>query len=179
MADKDIVKKINDLDNEKYKLSKLQKILMVHDGSMTSILEVLNEKITIKTLIQKFETPSSKIAKVLNIKENDEVNYRVVLMHKNNIPLIHALSYTPLKRLKNEFKEDLIKKDLPIGKILKKYNVESRREIENVSIEPSTNEISKLFNSNSDLLTREYSIIKNNEKLIWIKETFPLDYFKE
>jgi chorismate-pyruvate lyase len=179
MTTEDIIKKINNLDNGKYKLSNLQKILMVHDGSMTSVLEVLNGKIAIKTLIQQFEVAIPKIAKILDLKENDEVNYRVVLMHKDNRPLIHALSYTPLKRLKNEFKEDLIKKDLPIGKILKKYNVESRREIENVSIKPSNNEMSKLFNSNSDLLTKEYSILKNNEKLIWIKETFPLDYFKE
>ncbi|MDR2873429.1 MAG: chorismate pyruvate-lyase family protein [Methanobrevibacter sp.] len=179
MTNENIIKKINELDNGKYKLSKLQKILMVHDGSMTSILDILNGTIAIKTLIQQFETPSPKIAKLLNIRRTDDVNYRVVLMHKDNKPLIHAISYTPLKRIKDEFKEDLTKKDLPIGKILKKYNVESRREIENVSIEPSTDEMSKLFNSNNDLLTREYSIFKNNEKLIWIKETFPWDYFKE
>ncbi|MDR2544874.1 MAG: chorismate pyruvate-lyase family protein [Methanobrevibacter sp.] len=63
--------------------------------------------------------------------------------------------------------------------MLRKYNIESRREIEAIGIEPKTDELLKLFNSNADLLTREYVIIRDNEKLIWIRETFPLDYFTE
>jgi chorismate-pyruvate lyase len=100
-------------------------------------------------------------------------------MHKEDKPLIHAISYIPLERLNDNFKRDLIMADMPIGRILRKYNIESRREVNSVAIEKSNNDLKKLFNSNADLLTRDYNIIRNNEVLIWIKETFPLDYFKK
>ncbi|MDR2829559.1 MAG: chorismate pyruvate-lyase family protein [Methanobrevibacter sp.] len=175
--DINIFKKITKLENKGYELSNTQKIILTTDGSVTTILDVLNGEIAIKTIVQRFEKANSKIAKFLDIEENEEVNYRVVLMHKDNKPLIHAVSYIPIKKLENEFREDLIKADTPIGRILRKYNIESRREIENIGIEPKNQELTKLFNSEIELLTREYVIIRDNEKLIWIKETFPLNYF--
>jgi chorismate-pyruvate lyase len=175
--DINVLKEISELENKGHELSNTQKILLTTDGSVTTILDVLNGKIAIKTIIQRFEKANSKIAEILGLEENEEVNYRVALMHKDNKPLIHAISYTPLKRLEKEIKEDLIKADIPIGRILRKYNIESRREIENIGVEPKNQELSELFNSDVDLLTREYVIIRDNEKLIWIKETFPLDYF--
>jgi chorismate-pyruvate lyase len=41
---------------------------------------------------------------------------------------------------------------MPIGRILRKYSIESRREIEAICIEPKTDKLLKLFNSNADLL---------------------------
>ncbi|MDR2545088.1 MAG: chorismate lyase [Methanobrevibacter sp.] len=174
-----IFKEVIKLENKGYELSNTQKILLTTDGSVTTILDVLNGKIAIKTLTQQFEKADSRIAKILDIEENEEINYRVVLMHKDDKPLIYATSYIPLKRLEHDIKENLIKANMPIGRILRKYNIESRREIEAIGIEPKTDELLKLFNSNADLLTREYVIIRDNEKLVWIKETFPLDYFTE
>jgi chorismate-pyruvate lyase len=175
--DTNILNKVRKLEKENYKLSNTQKILLSTDGSVTTILDVLNGKINIKTLTQQFKKADEKIANILNIKEGEEVNYRIVLMHKDNKPLIHAISYIPLKRLEKKFKKDLVMADTPIGRILRKYNIESRREIKNVYIEENHEELNKLFKSNSDLLSREYTIIRNNEPLIWIKETFPLNYF--
>ncbi|MDR3292095.1 MAG: chorismate lyase [Methanobrevibacter sp.] len=181
MKEKDIniFKEVSKLENKGYKLSNMQKILLATDGSITIILDVLNGEISIKTLVQRFEKADSKIAEILDIEENEKVNYRVVLMYKDNKPLIYAKSYIPLKRLGNEIKEDLIKANIPIGRILRKHNIESRREIENIGIEPSDNELVKLFNSKEDLLTRKYVIIRDNERLIWIKEAFPLNHFTE
>lgn len=175
--DTNILNEIAKLEKNHDKLSNTQKILLATDGSVTTILDVLNGKISIKTLVQQFEKADEKIAKLLNINENDDVNYRVVLMHKDGKPLIHAISYIPLERLDTNFKKDLIMADMPIGRILRKYNIESRREVNNVSLEKTNNDLKKLFNSNADLLSRDYNIIRNDEILIWIKETFPLDYF--
>ncbi|KZX16109.1 chorismate pyruvate-lyase [Methanobrevibacter cuticularis] len=177
-VDVNILTEIKKLEKNS-ELSNTQKILLATDGSVTTILDVLNGKIAIKTLAQEFKKADSKIAEFLNIEEGEDINYRVVLMHKDDKPLIHAISFIPLKRLDENFKKDLISADIPIGRILRKYNIESRREIRNVAIEPNNDELKELFNSDANLLTRDYKIIRKNEVLIWIKETFPLDYFKD
>ena len=178
-VDTNILNEIAKLEKCHGELSNTQKILLATDGSVTTILDVLNGRISIKTLVQQFEKADEKIAKLLNIEVNDDVNYRVVLMHKDDKPLIHAISYIPLKRLDENFKKDLIMANMPIGRILRKYNIESRREVNNVAIEKTNNDLKKLFNSDADLLSRDYNIIRNDEILIWIKESFPLDYFSK
>ncbi|MDR0900115.1 MAG: chorismate lyase [Methanobrevibacter sp.] len=175
--DVNILNEIAKLEKKGHKLSNTQKILLATDGSVTTILDVLNGKIAIKTLVQRFEKATKEIADVLDIEEGEEVNYRVVVMHKDDKPLIHAISYIPLKRLEENFKKDLLMADIPIGRILRKYNIESRREVNSVAIENTTPELKEIFNTDSDLLSRDYRIIRNDEALIWIKETFPLNYF--
>jgi chorismate-pyruvate lyase len=177
---KRLIEKINEVEsNYGSKFSNTQKILLTTDGSITSILDVLNGKIDLKTLEQHFEDSTEEIANTLDIEKGEKINYREVLMHKNDKPLIYALSYIPLKRLDDDFKSDLIRADAPIGRILKKYNIESRREINNIRVGKTNSKLKELFKTNADLLCREYSIIKDNEILIWIKEIFPVTYFKE
>ncbi|MDD3408599.1 MAG: chorismate pyruvate-lyase family protein, partial [Methanobacteriaceae archaeon] len=89
--------------------SNTQKILLTTDGSITAILDVLNGKIDLKTLEQHFEKSTPEIAELIDIDCGEEINYREVLMHKNNKPLIYAISYIPLKRLHDNFKSDLIR----------------------------------------------------------------------
>ena len=63
-------------------------------------------------------------------------------------------------------------------KRLKNYNIESRREINNIYIEKPNETLQKLFNTDEDMLARDYVIIHKNEILMWIKETFPISYFR-
>jgi chorismate-pyruvate lyase len=108
----------------------------------------------------------------------DTVNYRVVVIETTN-PLIYAVSLIAVKRLENEFKEDLIRADIPIGRILKKHNIESRREIKSVYSEDQNPEINEIFKEDSLMLTRTYNIIHKDEILIWLKETFPYTLFQD
>ena len=172
-----IIDEVNNLETKDIILSNTQKILLATDGSVTTILDVLNGKIGIKTLKQEFQEANQDIAKLLNINEGEKVNYRVVVMGKNNKPLIYATSYIPLKRLTPEFKKDLISADIPIGRILRKYNIESRREIKSVKIKEPSNDLKNIFKTDVNFLSRDYNIIYNNEILIWIEETFPIDSF--
>lgn len=174
-----IIDNIKNLETENIKLSNTQKILLATDGSVTTILDVLKGKINIKTLKQEYQKATKEIAENLNIDEGEKINYRVVIMGKANMPLIYATSYIPLKRLTSEFKKDLISADIPIGRILRKYNIESRREIQSVKIKKSNNDLKKIFKTEADFLSRTYNIIHNNEILISIEETFPLDSFTE
>ncbi|MDD2643300.1 MAG: chorismate lyase [Methanobacteriaceae archaeon] len=159
--------------------SNTQKILLTTDGSITAILDVLNGKIDLKTLEQHFEKSTPEIAELIDIDCGEEINYREVLMHKNNKPLIYAISYIPLKRLHDNFKSDLIRADIPIGRILRKYNMESRREIKTIQVEKSNEKLEEIYKTDKDFLTRTYTIIHNEKILIWIKEFFPITYFVE
>ena len=76
-------------------------------------------------------------------------------------------------------KNDLIRADTPIGRILKNYNVESRREINVIQIEKASDKLKELYKTEEDFLTRDYTIINNGEILMWIKEFFPINYFTE
>lgn len=179
-VNKRLIEKINQVE-ELYNstFSNTQKILLTTDGSITAILDVLYGKITLSTLEQHFEIATKEVASLINVKDGEEVNYREVVMHKGDKPFIYVLSYIPLKRLDENFKCDLIRADIPIGRILKNYNIESRREIHNIQVEKTNPKLTKLFKTNDDLLSRDYTIIKDGEILIWIKEVFPVSFFKE
>ena len=175
-----LIEKINQVeDGYKKNFSNTQKILMTTDGSITAILDVLYGKIDLKTLEQHFEEATEESAELVNVDVGDEVNYREIVMHKDNHPLIYAVSYIPLKRLTKEIKEDLVRADIPIGRILKKYNIESRREINLIQVEKASDKLKELYSTEEDFLARDYTIIKDGEILMWIKEFFPVNYFTE
>ena len=179
-ANKSLIDKIEDLEI-KYnkKLSNTQKILLTTDGSITAILDVLYGKISLSTIDQHFEVADESHAKLVNVDEGTEINFREVIMHRNNKPLIYAVSHIPLSRCSKEICADLIRADIPIGRILKNYKLESRREVNNITIEKPNDKIKELFNTDEDILTRDYVIINNEEILMWIKEMFPISYFTE
>ncbi len=176
--DKNILDGIKKIENEVGKLSNAQKILLTTDGSVTTILDVIRGHVKIETLEQKFVDADLEMAQLLNIEVGDTVNYRIVVIETEE-PLIYAISLIAVKRLENDFKEDLIKADIPIGRILRKHNIESRREIKSVYYEDQSPEIKEIFKTNSPMLTRTYNIIHNDKILIWLKETFPYTHFRE
>lgn len=175
--DKTILDAIKSIESELGNLSNAQKILLTTDGSVTAILDVIEGHATIETLEQKFIEADDKIAKLLDIEVGDEVNYRVVVIETNE-PMIYAVSLIPIKRLENDFKEDIIRADIPIGRILRKHNIESRREIKSVYSEKPSPEIGEIFNTDSMMLARTYNIIHHDEILIWLMETFPYSNFR-
>lgn len=179
-ANRGLIEKIMDLEEQYGKtFSNTQKILLTTDGSITAILDVLYGKITLSTLDQHFEDADKSHAKLVNVDEGEEINYREVIMHREGKPLIYAISHIPLSRCSREVCADLIRADIPIGRILKNYNIESRREINNIFIEKPNDTLKELFETDEDMLARDYVIISNGEILMWIKEVFPVSYFTE
>ena len=179
-ANKRLIEKMNDLEEDYgQKFSNTQKILLTTDGSITAILDVLYGKIELDTLDQHLEDADAEHAKLVNVNEGDEINFREVLMHKGEQPLIYAISHVPLGRCSKEVCNDLLRADIPIGRILKNYHIESRREVNNIFIEKPNNKLKELFGTDEDFLARDYVIINNDEILMWIKEMFPVSYFAE
>ena len=179
-ANKRLIEKINDLENEYGQtFSNTQKILLTTDGSITAIMDVLYGKINLFTIDQHFGIADESHAKLVNVNAGDEINFREVIMHKGSQPLIYAISHVPLGRCSEEICCDLLRADIPIGRILKNYKIESRREVNNIFIEKQNEKLQELFKTDEDFLARDYVIINNEEILMWIKEMFPVSYFTE
>ncbi len=166
------------------RLSPVQKMLLGTDGSVTCLLEVVTgSPIEIETLVQKVVAADELVSRELKIDPGDEVNYRVVKL-KNSATgetLIHATSFTPLKRLEDRFRTDLMRADVPIGTILKKHRIESRRDILRARVLRDAGEMNRVFNvfSKEPMLSRDYRIIRHGQPLMAITETFPYNNFQD
>ena len=163
-----------------FELKPIHKILLHTDGSITKILEAISGKsVSVETVKQQIVGANGEIAKILKVNVGEPVNYRVVNLKIDNDVLAHAISYTPLKRLEKDFKDDLMKADIPIGKIMRKHKIEARREINWAKVEKAK-EMSKIFGIGREdlLLVRNYNIIHGGEVLINITEYFPAKKFE-
>jgi len=158
----------------------IHKILMTTDGSITRILEAITGKeIKIETVEQRVVKADGHLAQLLSIPEGADVNYRVVNLMANEEVLAHAVSCTPLDRLREDFREELMKADIPVGNIIRKHRLEVRREINWGRIEKADN-LADIFEigEEDDVLVRNYNIIHSGKILINITEYFPVKKFE-
>lgn len=152
-------------------MNPILRILERTDGSVTTIIEALTgERAEIKTIVQKIIRADRESSKVLEIPEGEEINYRVVEIVSGGKLFAKAVSITPLRRLDDRFREDLLRADIPIGKIIKKHRLEVRREILWSRIEDRE--------GLGKCLVRNYNIIHKGEVLINITEVFPVEVYE-
>ncbi|MDR2425780.1 MAG: chorismate pyruvate-lyase family protein [Endomicrobium sp.] len=177
-ADINVLEEIEKLKKKTGKLSSVEKILLSTDGTVTTILDILNGKTAIKILSRETKKADKSLSKLCDIDEGEKVSCRVILMHKNGRPLIYAESFIPDAILRGDFKTDMLFSDIPIGRVLRKHNIESRREVVRVNIEPGNDMLKDIFKNETEFLSREYKITSGGKTLAWIKEIFPSDYFK-
>jgi len=175
---------ISRLEESLGRLGPVQKMLLGTDGSVTGLLEVVtNSPVEVKTLVQKVMPADEAVASDLEIRPGEKVNFRVVLLQnrESQEALIYAVSHTPICRLEAGFKDDLTRADIPIGVILKKHSIESRREITSTSFVPAGDEHCRAFGvfPREVMLSRSYKIIRQGRPLISIKESFPYNSFRE
>ncbi|MCZ7371991.1 MAG: chorismate pyruvate-lyase family protein [Candidatus Methanoperedens sp.] len=140
------------------------------DGSITQLLEVLTGKdVEVKTLEQALIKATPSIAELLEIEKGDEVNRRIVTLNAEGIVYVLARSLAPIRRMPKDVRKDIMQADIPIGRILRDYKLETRRDILKMEI------IRHEFFGDIPVLSREYKIIFNEEILMWINECFPID----
>ena len=172
--------RIKELERENdIRFSNTQKVLLTVEGSITAILDVLYGRVSIFLLNRYFEKAEGEKAKLLDVEEGEEIHYREVLIHGMGKPMIYALSFIALNRCKKEAHDELTNGEIPIGKLLKKYKVESRREIRRIYLEKPTPTLKELFKTDEDFVAREYVIIENGRIVTWTKEAFPISYFSQ
>jgi beta-ribofuranosylaminobenzene 5'-phosphate synthase len=178
----DIAQAIREIEAQVGRISPVQKFLLGKDGSVTQILEsITGKKVVIRTLVQKVMPADRAAADNLSIAEGDPVNFRIVEIRteESGEVLIYAISHTPINRLSPAFCDDLMKADIPIGRIIKQHHIEARREILNARVFPATEEAGRLFSicKNEPVLSRQYQIIHAEKPLIFIEEQFPYNRF--
>lgn len=140
------------------------------DGSVTQLLEVLTgETVEVKTLEQSVIKATPDIAELLDIETGDEVNSRLVTLNVGDTVYALAKSLAPIKRMPQAMRNDLMKADIPIGRILREHKLETRRDILDMKI------VQRDFFGDVPVLSREYRIIYENKVLMWINECFPID----
>lgn len=174
---RDKIKEVEEKHNVKF--STTQKILLSTTGPLTTILDVLYGEVNLFMLDQHFENADKRISELVNIPEGDKIDYRESIVHKNGRPLVYGLSYIPASRCNKAIIVDLLEEKLTIGRIIEKHEHETIRKINRISIEKATPTLKELFNTNEDMLTKEYTLIHDNNIIIWTKESYPLSYFKE
>lgn len=140
------------------------------DGSVTLLLELLTGKtVKVVTLEQKIIKATTDIAELLEIEAGDDVNSRLVTLNADGTAYVLAKSLAAVKRMPPAVRSDLMRADIPIGRILREHKLETRRDILKMEI------ISRDFFGDIPVLSREYNIIYNNRILMWINECFPVD----
>jgi len=179
-----ISERIREIEQRVGRLSPMQKVLIGTDGSVTNLLEMATgHPVTITTRVQEIVAADPGTAAALDVEPGDEINYRVVEL-KDSVTgevLIHAVSRTPLRRLAPEFRQDLMRADIPIGRILCRHRIESRREITDARVVSAGTDLARTFNVHrcESMLSREYRIIHREEPLIAIEEVFPCTAFSD
>ena len=111
-----------------------------------------------------------EMAGLLDVDVGEEVNNRTVRLVADGVPYVHAVSLSPIGRMPEEVRRDMMRADIPIGKILRNYGMETRRDLDTIQMEAD----GPLFGSR-ECLSRTYRIVHHNDTLMWIKERFPAD----
>ncbi|MFZ3384719.1 MAG: chorismate pyruvate-lyase family protein [Candidatus Methanoperedens sp.] len=140
------------------------------DGSVTQLLEVLTGKsVKVETISQGVIKASKEIARLLDIGTGEDVNDRLVTLKVDDIVYVLAKSLSPINRIPEAVRADLMRADIPIGRILREHKLETRRDILKMEI------VHRDFFGQLPVLSREYKIIYENAVLMWINECFPVD----
>ena len=126
----DIAHRLEEIEELVGRLSPVQKILLGTDGSVTQLLEsITGHPVSVRTREQEIVKADTLAAERLNIAQGDAVNHRIVelLDATTGDVLVYATSQTPVARLATEFRDDLMKADIPIGRIIERHHIEARR----------------------------------------------------
>ncbi|MBS1263029.1 MAG: Chorismate pyruvate-lyase [Methanonatronarchaeales archaeon] len=152
-----------------------ERILLGTDGSVTFLLEVLTgDEVGVETLEQRVVPATAGQAASLGIDTGDGVNVRRVVL-RGDRPLVYAESLTPVGRLEPRFREALLRRDKPIGRIMAELSIEARRDIKELGVTESGPGADVL--GREELFYREYDITRNGEVLMQIREEFPSGLF--
>jgi beta-ribofuranosylaminobenzene 5'-phosphate synthase len=122
--------------------------------------------------VQKIIGADPTTAERLRTEQGDLINYRIVAIKTaaSGDVLIYTISYTPISQLSPEFKDDLMKADIPLCRIIQRHRIEARREILDARVAPTSEEAVRIFSlsGHEPVLSRQYRIIHDKKPLIFI-----------
>lgn len=169
--------------NHGLELSATVKILLTMTGSVTQALQAIQDspsmRVKVRTINQVIvglagEEIIENIYSSLHISKGALFNYRMVVLHANDKNLVLAISLTPLCRLNQDFQDDLLRADKPIGILLEQYGLEVLRRISTIDAVADYGFFGEVFNTEPGQLVpyRVYDILHKNEILMKIVEFY-------
>lgn len=184
MTPPDLTGMIDAIERQISSLSPLQKVLLLTDGSVTTLLEAASgEQVDVRTIAQDVIPADDVQARRLECGIGDPVNRRIVNLFgaRTGRIFLHAVSITPLERLIPGAREDLLAADIPIGRILLRHRMETRRELAAVGVVRAGTILGRTFRlpAGAPLLCRRYTIIHDGKPLISIEERFPAAMWRD
>ncbi len=126
--------------------------------------------VEVRTESQQIVRADREMASLLGVEEGSEVNDRRVRLYAGGTVFVHARSLSPLERMPQTMREQLMRADIPIGRILRSHALETRRDMAELEVlegEPTFD--------GTPVLSRAYKIVHDNHVLMWINERFPID----
>ncbi len=141
------------------------------DGSVTFLLEIMTRHPTsVVTEKQHIIPADEQMSHIFKVAVGADINEREVTLMAGDVPYVYARSLSAIEKMPDGVRCDMMKADIPIGRILRDHNIETRRDFENLHIR----EEEHLFGSKK-ALSRSYRIVHQNSVLMWINEKFPVD----
>jgi chorismate-pyruvate lyase len=141
------------------------------DGSVTFLLEIMTKHPTaVVTEYQHIIPADEQMAELFDVNVGADINERVVTLTAGDVPYVFARSLSAIEKMPEGVRSDMMKADIPIGRILRDHDIETRRDFESIEII----EDEPLFGAQK-LLSRSYRIVHHSGVLMWINEKFPVD----
>jgi len=179
-----LLHRLQELEREVGPLSSTQKALLWTDGSVTRMLEALTgHPVAITTLRQEVVAAGAEEAGRLDVPVGTEINHREVLLIDTDTgeTLVHAVSHTPLSRLSDDVRDDMMRADIPIGRIMERHRIEARREVLDAWSTPADDAAAGFFGicRREPVLSRTYRIIHRDLPMMAITESFSCHRFRD
>lgn len=152
------------IDLKNYPIS-LQ-LLMKTDGTVTELIKLLSgEDIKVSKLSEKIYT--NKQQRVLN---------RCIFLtgQKSKKNWLYAQSKIYLDNLSDEFVNDLLEKNIPIGTLWINHRIETFKSLVDQSQETLESNLGNGFEKGTMTLTRIYHVFNQNKIIMEITEKFPI-----
>lgn len=163
-------------------LSRFQRILLTTDGTLTEILAAyLCEQIHLVKLSEHSYQIQHDL-EPLDIQTGmDVIDRRILLQGKiSRRNFIYAESFLVPDRLNEQFKQELLVSQTPLGKLWLEHKLETFKEIIDTAKEPA-GALAAHFSISPEesLLSRTYRVFSNREPIMMITEKFPESFFRD
>ena len=161
-------------------LTRLQRILLGTDGTLTPILEVYAEERVAAVKLRQVLDVSGEPDARLELADGASVLRREVLLRgqRTGRTLLHASADVAVERAPAHLLDGLEQTDEPIGRLLTAGRTESFREILEVGREAAGRHAGHFgIPATADVLVRTYRIVHAGAPLVVITERFPSRLF--
>jgi len=164
------------------KLSPLQRIILIYNGTLTKLLEnLLSEQLTVIKSYESIETNEREIPYLELPAEQSVISRKICLQGQNSgINWLYAESIIVPERLPPLFRQELLESQIPIGKLWAKHRVETFKELL-PPFEESAEQLAVHFKVAPEhrLLGRTYRVFSCQQPIMMLTEKFPAHYFTD